>query len=1001
MSTKLWFRSIDKGDSSTFTYLMKTRGSTLATYTLAVSAGSPTTGHLWTKASGVGVAQEFISSRVSTGFALTSTITFNVWGTETPATVNAGMSGRVFVLAANGSTETQVASANWGSPTELFNSTSVITFTAAPTSTNVATDERLIVRFYAIPVGSFGDGGALLQVNGATDNAVGDSYITFGEDIQFKTETITHTLKTTGGHYTAPSTWEAAQQDDLVTADVIKQLECYRGSFTDTGGINIVGWTTDATHYIRIFTPTTERHAARVSTGCTVTASGNTALTLNEDYITVEGMCWIARGSSSVALLAGNTISAANRWFIDSNIFINRTAQGGVCDLSIDTDARLTFTNNVIIGKGSAGCAIVDGVRECYFANNTIFGLTGGERGLVLGQAASTVHQYYNNAVLGTFASAVVVGAASTGVGAHNASSDNSANIFASSLTNVAAASCFVNTTTGKEDFRHLSTSPLLAAGTSYSVVTADIQNYPRDATTPSIGAHERYRGTVDLIGTSTVGGWRPDFPTLDSWVGWLATQSTLANDVTGAFLNEIFSPGNTVQPTGFITSSNAKFIVRAATSTETGGAPAKHNGLAGTGARITKTGGLSWGIFNISDQNIMHMEFRDLELYSNGSAGNSGIALVTGQSAVVDFLVDGCILYDIASGAIPTGSNISGTGTALVRNCILWNINGAGGITGHSSFPDRLECDNVTMVRGESDDAVGWTGIRYSIVKNCAVFNFGPTSSHRDFLNTGTGSSNNVSSDGSAPGTSAIVSVAASACFESVGGTWNLHLKSGSPLIGQGVFLANVSVDIDGQARGSTVDIGADEFFQTDSAVNQSVVLLWNIQERINNTLSVLWNIQERINKSYDTTWNINERIAKSYDVTYNIQERIAKTYEALYDIHERVKKDYDALWDIYERVGAEKLVLWNLEERVASQIAALWDIHERINKSVETVWNIEKLVAQDVSFTWNMEERIAKELEAIWNMEGGQPPQSLRPNSRTLSRGRRGQIIRLRGRT
>ena len=74
---------------------------------------------------------------------------------------------------------------------------------------------------HLINVGTLTAGTAAFTTNGATAAATGDSYIELTETVDWKTETITKTIKTAGGDYALLSTWEAAQQSDLVTDDVI------------------------------------------------------------------------------------------------------------------------------------------------------------------------------------------------------------------------------------------------------------------------------------------------------------------------------------------------------------------------------------------------------------------------------------------------------------------------------------------------------------------------------------------------------------------------------------------------------------------------------------------------------------------------------------------------------------------------------------------------------------------------------------------------------------
>lgn len=79
--------------------------------------------------------------------------------------------------------------------------------------------------------------------------------------------TITHTVGTSGTRdYLSLSAWEQACRRDLVATDEIEIVECYNdGEMTDS--VTIMGWTTDATHYIKIYAPPGQAHSGTIDTG--------------------------------------------------------------------------------------------------------------------------------------------------------------------------------------------------------------------------------------------------------------------------------------------------------------------------------------------------------------------------------------------------------------------------------------------------------------------------------------------------------------------------------------------------------------------------------------------------------------------------------------------------------------------------------------------------------------------------------------------------------------
>ena len=105
---------------------------------------------------------------------------------------------------------------------------------------------------------------------------------------------VTHTIRSSGGDYTSLSAWEAGEQRNLVDDDQIEIAECYNDW---TNGLEdapvIDGWTTDDTRYIKIYTPTSERHDGTAGTGFWLknqTDSWRSSLAINDPYVLVEGL---------------------------------------------------------------------------------------------------------------------------------------------------------------------------------------------------------------------------------------------------------------------------------------------------------------------------------------------------------------------------------------------------------------------------------------------------------------------------------------------------------------------------------------------------------------------------------------------------------------------------------------------------------------------------------------------------------------------------------------
>lgn len=109
---------------------------------------------------------------------------------------------------------------------------------------------------------------------------------------------ITRTIKGSGlgGDYTTLAGAESGEQaarTDLVTRDEQLTIECFASAAPDTTRVDVDGFTTDATRYIVITSPTAERHTGKWDTTkyrLAPTASGNFALAIYEPYTRLVGI---------------------------------------------------------------------------------------------------------------------------------------------------------------------------------------------------------------------------------------------------------------------------------------------------------------------------------------------------------------------------------------------------------------------------------------------------------------------------------------------------------------------------------------------------------------------------------------------------------------------------------------------------------------------------------------------------------------------------------------
>lgn len=210
--------------------------------------------------------------------------------------------------------------------------------------------------------------------------------------------TITKTVKSAGGDYTSLSAWEAGQQGDLVTLDEIHQAECY--NFSDTTAVTFAGWTTDATRYLRVYTPAAERHTGVFGTGYRLIASaafGNTILvSAGADHARFEGLIVEANGNVGVPLNIGSTSGEKQ---ISLCLFRGSTTPD--YGISLPNDFGTVKIWNCVVGTnfdkgiwmafGNAGSTLV-------LYNNTVLGNR--TNGIIV--AGNHTHYLKNNCVQGT-----------------------------------------------------------------------------------------------------------------------------------------------------------------------------------------------------------------------------------------------------------------------------------------------------------------------------------------------------------------------------------------------------------------------------------------------------------------------------------------------------------------------------------------------------------------------------------------------------------------------
>ena len=229
------------------------RGSSVLQLTTTAIAG-PTTGIDVT--TGASATYEWISPPLAADVTIAGTITANIWGRESAASVNAAINIVVEVIRANAlgtrNSNTLVQIVKSARTTEMAVSTtanSVANFTMTPTSTVVNRGDRLRIRVFGDDAGTMSASGTFgIGVAGPTAAANGDTYVTFTETFSFESApagTVLYLTDTASDVATASVDREAwTARGGGVVSDVVNTAAGWAApiQLTDTAGGTVVDW---------------------------------------------------------------------------------------------------------------------------------------------------------------------------------------------------------------------------------------------------------------------------------------------------------------------------------------------------------------------------------------------------------------------------------------------------------------------------------------------------------------------------------------------------------------------------------------------------------------------------------------------------------------------------------------------------------------------------------------------------------------------------------------
>lgn len=320
-----------------------------------------------------------------------------------------------------------------------------------------------------------------------------------------------------GGDYTTLQgaiTGEVAANPNLTAGGMNGILNIEIGgtwSIADTTAVVVDGFTTDATHYVNIYTASSARHKGVWSSSYyqLVVANG-IALRVSDEYVRVAGL---QLGLSSASAHAQNCFQSSNvaagaTHYLCNSILKQAGSESYRCPCMYITDADVSVYawNNILYGMGNVdnlinSAILVENGNLSLYSSTVI----GGKYGIYQGGSAGT--STLKNVYIGGTITEDFYRAAGTLAKTNCASGDQSADDTGTgeTATNCVAAAVaidtdtFVNVTGGSEDF-HLAAdgnSPLEDAGVDTSGDSAPM-NFTTDIdgdtiTTYPIGADFRY----------------------------------------------------------------------------------------------------------------------------------------------------------------------------------------------------------------------------------------------------------------------------------------------------------------------------------------------------------------------------------------------------------------------------------------------------------------------------------------------------------------------------
>ncbi len=716
-----------------------------------------------------------------------------------------------------------------------------VTLASAPTTTNIGdtlTDEAVTPNSYLIT----GISGSDLTVTdsfgaGTAPSAAGSSQAT--------------TIRS----YSSITNWEADLDDTgLYTAADDAVGECYNDSAFDED-VDVNGGGTIGLTSTTLSVASGERHDGTAGTGARIVRTGSTintpTLNANRNPTYIEWIEIDANGQGSGQNFKIGEVGCYGRNLVCHGNNIISAQFGKFMHCAINSHTKFGVLNCICYDFTNTTDFQTDGmfgnqfgveVLNCTFYGIACTGASANARGLASGGANS--NRWQNNVVGGVTANGTAVDYDSNGAGTndHNASEDGTQS--GTGSIQVTISNEFVSTTGGSEDLHLKSGADCIDAGTDLVATPAgvniDINGSNRDAftaTTWDIGAHQ-FNLTASIGTTSrdysTITAWEADLDDTTIYGGGANAVGECYND--SAFDEDIRVDGGTTIGLSHITLTVP--------------IGERHDGTAGTGARIVRSGPGVTSTIDLANTNI-DKDFEWLEVDGNGQQINSGRSQFNGFHTGSIFAISNVLGHDIKANIVGAPGIVFvrffGKAGTHCKNSIFYDADqvftGAGGSIaglarsgGDGKFYNVTVHDIVTASSNGNADCVLGADVSGFAAQNVIATDpsvsggsgtascFNPSSYITAVVD------HNLSSDATASGTGSLTNKAAANQFVSTtGGSEDLHLKSGADAINAGTDLGTtptgVNIDIDGRdrdAEGDIWDMGADEFVSIGSLVHR-----------------------------------------------------------------------------------------------------------------------------------------------------------------------------------